>query len=237
MSQPNVASTIAALQTAIEPSISLAGGSLVIRDEARLRSDGIRDLVWTATFTEDEPTRDAARWIVAKAASQLGCGSASIHELYMARGRGEIGGFTVPAINLRTQVFDMAAATFRAAAARDVGTVILELARSEQEYTYQRPGEYLTSVLAGAVAAAGPPRSSSRATTTSSTPRSTPPIRRPSPRVSAAWPGRLSPSATATSTSTAPPCRPVEGRSTSAARQLHPRGGDRQLIRSLQPPT
>jgi hypothetical protein len=34
----------------------------------------------------------------------------------MARGRGEVQGFTVPAINLRTQVFDMAAAIFRAAA-------------------------------------------------------------------------------------------------------------------------
>jgi fructose/tagatose bisphosphate aldolase len=31
--------------------------------------------------------------------------------------------------------------------------VILELARSEQEYTFQRPGEYITSVLAGAIAA------------------------------------------------------------------------------------
>jgi fructose-bisphosphate aldolase, class II len=153
MPQPTVASTPTALLTAIEQSVSLAGDALVVRDEARFRGDGIRDLVWTATFTEDEATRDAARWIIAEAASQLGAGSASIHDLYMARGRGEIRGFTVPALNLRTQVFDMAAATFRAAAARDVGTVIVELARSEQEYTYQRPGEYLTSVLAGAVAA------------------------------------------------------------------------------------
>jgi fructose/tagatose bisphosphate aldolase len=35
----------------------------------------------------------------------------------------------------------------------DAGSVIFELARSEQEYTYQRPGEYITSVLAGAIAA------------------------------------------------------------------------------------
>jgi fructose/tagatose bisphosphate aldolase len=153
MSQPTVAQTVAELLTAIEPSVGLRDGGLVIHDEAGLRSGAIRDIVWTATFTDDEPTREAARWLVAEAAWQLGCGSASIHELYMARGRGDIGGFTVPALNLRTQVFDMAAATFRAAAARDVGTVILELARSEQEYTYQRPGEYLTSVLAGAISA------------------------------------------------------------------------------------
>ncbi|HEY8198794.1 MAG TPA: class II fructose-bisphosphate aldolase [Candidatus Limnocylindrales bacterium] len=153
MSQPTVAPTIGALLTAIAPSVSVAGDALIIADEAALRGSGVRDLAWTATFTDDEATRDAARWIVAEAASQLGCGSASIHELYAARGRGEIGGFTVPALNLRTQVFDMAAATFRAAVARDVGTVILELARSEQQYTYQRPGEFLTSVLAGAIAA------------------------------------------------------------------------------------
>jgi fructose/tagatose bisphosphate aldolase len=35
----------------------------------------------------------------------------------------------------------------------DVGAVILEIARSEQTYTYQRPIDYATSVLAGAIAA------------------------------------------------------------------------------------
>jgi len=71
----------------------------------------------------------------------------------MARGRGEVSGFTVPAVNLRTQVFDMAAAMCRAAQAIDAGTIVFELARSEQEYTFQRPGEYITSVLAGCIAA------------------------------------------------------------------------------------
>ena len=117
------------------------------------RAHGIRDLAWTATFGADPATVDAARWIVWEAVRQLRRASASIHELYMARGRGEIHGFTVPAINLRTQVFDMATAICRAARARDVGTVIFELARSEQEYTFQRPGEYITSVLAGGIAA------------------------------------------------------------------------------------
>jgi fructose/tagatose bisphosphate aldolase len=35
----------------------------------------------------------------------------------------------------------------------DAGAVIFELARSEQEYTFQRPGEYITSVLAGCISA------------------------------------------------------------------------------------
>ena len=62
-------------------------------------------------------------------------------------------GFTVPAVNLRTQVFDMAKTMCHAAERMDVGTMVFELARSEQEYTFQRPGEYITSVLAGCIAA------------------------------------------------------------------------------------
>jgi fructose/tagatose bisphosphate aldolase len=71
----------------------------------------------------------------------------------MARGRGEVSGFTVPAVNIRAQTFDMARTLFDAAQSADVGAVILEIARSEQTYTYQRPIDYATSVLAGAIAA------------------------------------------------------------------------------------
>jgi hypothetical protein len=39
----------------------------------------------------------------------------SIHEFYMARGRGEFSGFTVPAINLRSMTYDLARAIFRVA--------------------------------------------------------------------------------------------------------------------------
>ncbi len=59
----------------------------------------------------------------------------------------------MPAINIRAQTFDMARTVYETAAASDVGAVILELARSEQTYTFQRPIDYATAVLAGAVAA------------------------------------------------------------------------------------
>ena len=59
----------------------------------------------------------------------------------------------MPAINLRIQAFDMARNIFEAAKSADVGAVILEIARSEQTYTYQRPIDFATSALAGAVAA------------------------------------------------------------------------------------
>ena len=88
-----------------------------------------------------------------EASQALGARSASIHDLYMARGRGEVSGFTVPAINIRAQTFDMARTFFETAARADVGAVIFELARSEQTYTFQRPMDYATFVLAGAIAA------------------------------------------------------------------------------------
>ena len=47
----------------------------------------------------------------------------------------------------------MARTVFDAAQSADVGAVILEIARSEQTYTFQRPIDYATSVLAGAIAA------------------------------------------------------------------------------------
>ena len=81
---------------------------------------GIRDLAWTAAFSTDEATTAAAQWLVWEASQELGARSASIQALYEARARGEVSGFTVPAINLRTQTFDMARTVYEAAAAADV---------------------------------------------------------------------------------------------------------------------
>ena len=153
MPAPRVATSPGELLAFLEGIAHIDGERLVIDDETALRGAGIRDLAWSATFSEDEATVEAARWIVWEASQELGARSASIHDLYMARARGDYSGWTVPAMNLRTQVFDMAMAGCRAALELDAGSVIFELARSEQEYSFQRPGEYITSVLAGAIAA------------------------------------------------------------------------------------
>jgi fructose/tagatose bisphosphate aldolase len=152
MTEPTVATSPAELLRALTGIARVEGERLVIDDERAFRDGAIRAIAWTATFSDDAATVEVARWLVWEASQLLGSPSASIHDLYMARGRGQIGGFTVPAINLRTQVMDMSAAICRAAQRIDCGTVIMELARSEQEYTFQRPGEYLTNVLAGAIA-------------------------------------------------------------------------------------
>ena len=75
----------------------------------------------------------------------------SIHEFYMARGRGELGGFTVPAINLRSMTYDLARSIFRVAKKNKSGAFIFEIARSEIGYTNQLPIEYSSMVMAAAI--------------------------------------------------------------------------------------
>jgi fructose/tagatose bisphosphate aldolase len=150
---PHVATSPAELLNLVRGAAHLDGELFLIDDEAAFRDTAIRDLAWTAAFSTDEPTTAAAQWLVWEASQALGAQSASIQDLYMARGRGEVSGFTVPAINLRAQTFDMARTVYETAKAADVWAVILELARSEQTYTFQRPIDYSTAVLAGAIAA------------------------------------------------------------------------------------
>jgi fructose/tagatose bisphosphate aldolase len=103
-----------------------------------------------AALGQEGEREDAHRllWALGQAA---GVRPASIHELYLAIGRGECGGFTVPAINVRMLSYDTARAVFRAAMARDAGALILEIARSEIAYTEQRPAEYVAVLLAAAL--------------------------------------------------------------------------------------
>jgi fructose/tagatose bisphosphate aldolase len=75
----------------------------------------------------------------------------SIHELYMARGRKEFSGFTVPAINLRSMTYDLARAIFRVARKNNSGAFIFEIAKSEMGYTNQPPIEYSSVILAAAI--------------------------------------------------------------------------------------
>ncbi len=148
-----VAASVTQLIDLLAGAAHLDGERLVVDDEPTFRERTIRDLAWTAAFSADEPTVEVARWLIWEASQELGARSASIQDLYLARARGEVHGFTVPAINLRAQTFDMARTIYETASSADVGAVILELARSEQTYTYQRPVDYVASVLAGAIAA------------------------------------------------------------------------------------
>jgi len=107
-------------------------------------------LVWGAVFG-DAATRDTARWLLWEIGQVVGVRPASIHELYMARGRGAVHGFTVPAINIRGLAYDSARALFRAARSLEAAAFICEIARSEMAYTDQRPAEYVSVLLAAAL--------------------------------------------------------------------------------------
>jgi fructose/tagatose bisphosphate aldolase len=113
--------------------------------------EAVDRLVWSGVFGPPG-LREAARAAVIEQARLAGLYPASIHALYVARGRGEAPlDFTVPAINIRGLAYDTARALFRARRALEAGAVICEIARSEIGYTAQRPAEYSFVVLAAAL--------------------------------------------------------------------------------------
>ena len=139
------------LQNECAEIVELDGNDVRILDEAKLKSELIDNLIYTAVFSPDQATQEAARWLIRRAGVAMGIMSASIQSLYEAMGRGELKGFTVPAINIRGLTYDAAQAVFRAAIKGQVGPVIFEIARSEIDYTSQRPIEYICSVTAAAI--------------------------------------------------------------------------------------
>jgi fructose/tagatose bisphosphate aldolase len=130
--------------------IQIGAGRVDCKRPEALRSEKMDRLAHMAVFGETGD-RDGARALIWNLAQSHEARPASIHDLYLARGRGLCNGFTVPAINVRMMAYDTARAVFRAAIARNAGAIILEIARSEIAYTDQRPAEYVAVVLAAAM--------------------------------------------------------------------------------------
>ncbi len=126
------------------------GDAVKVTDPSRLKSDATDKLVWQAVFG-GTAEKDAARWLLWELGQATGARPASIGPIYFARGRGECGGFTVPAINVRMLAYDTARAIFRSAMKRNGGAILLEIARSEIAYTDQRPAEYVSVIIAAAL--------------------------------------------------------------------------------------
>jgi len=150
MSTRVVPGPVEALNDILKPAAEVDGGAVVVRNERALASSRVDQLARLAVFGS-EPERAWARWVIWELGQAVGIRSASIHELYMARGRGEVRGFTVPAINVRGMAYDTARAIFRTANRLEGGAFILEIARSEIAYTDQRPAEYVAVLLAAAL--------------------------------------------------------------------------------------
>lgn len=135
----------------VDNSLSVDGTTVKVLDANKFRKN-IGKLVERSALASDS-TAGWSRYLIRAAALELGVYPASIHELYMARGRGDAPmTFTTPAFNLRALSFHAARAMFRAANKINAGAFIFELARSEMSYSAQRPSEYATNILAAAVA-------------------------------------------------------------------------------------
>ena len=115
---PHVASSAADLLERVRPALHLEHDRVVIDDPAaaprRRRSGTSPGRPRSARTRAPSRPRSGSP---GRPPRRLGARSASIHELYVARARGEVAGFTVPAINIRAQTFDMARIVFETAAA------------------------------------------------------------------------------------------------------------------------
>jgi fructose/tagatose bisphosphate aldolase len=137
----------------LDGSVELVDGQIIVSDEAKLQKL-IEVLVKKAVLDQDDITKYLARYLIRKIAAAVGIFPNSIHDLYLARGRGDVpNDFTVPAINLRGLTFYAAKIIFDIAKEVNAGAFIFEIARSEIGYTNQRPSEYSANILAAAIAA------------------------------------------------------------------------------------
>ncbi len=135
----------------VKNSLKVEGQVVKVTDRTALQA-GMDKLV-EASALGSGGTQGWARYLVRCAALDLGIIPCSVHELYLARGRGEAPmTFTTPAFNLRVLSFQAARAMFRAAKKMNAAAFIFEIARSEIGYTAQRPAEYATNILAAAIA-------------------------------------------------------------------------------------
>jgi len=115
------------------------------------KSFDIEKTVTELVLTDNLEEKNQIAKQIRQKAKEMGIYPASIHEFYMARGRNEFEGFTVPAINLRTMTYDLARAIFRVAKQHSAGAFIFEIAKSEIGYTNQPPVEFAAMILAAAI--------------------------------------------------------------------------------------
>jgi fructose/tagatose bisphosphate aldolase len=143
--------SIKQITEAVKPAATILSDRVSVTDPRAVTGDLVDALAWTAAFGAEAELRGTARWVIRSLAAAAGVRPASIHDLYMAMGRGEAGGFTVPAMNIRAMAYDSARAVIRSAKKLNAGAFIFEIARSEIGYTEQRPHEYAAIVLAAAL--------------------------------------------------------------------------------------
>ncbi len=148
---PAIANSKEELLNILKPAVKISEAGISIKDENELREKVIDDLIYTAVFSKEEEIKEEAKRLIRSIANEFGAVSSSIHDFYMAIGRGEVDKITTPAINIRGMTYDVARQIFKVAINNNVGAFIFEIAKSEIGYTFQRPSEYASAVLAAAI--------------------------------------------------------------------------------------
>lgn len=144
-------STLAELTESLQYTLSHSSDGVSIIDATALREKAIDMLVLSALFSDNEAVVIQSKNIIRQAAHASGAISSSLYPLYAAIGKGEVQGFTVPAMNVRMMTYDFARVVFRIALKQQVGPFIFEIARSEMEYTEQTHDDFAVCILAAAI--------------------------------------------------------------------------------------
>ncbi len=143
--------SVASLEEFLMGAVRETRDGIEVVDELLVRDEIIDGLVRGAVFSRDNAVLNECRKTIKQIAKSMGVWLASIQALYEAMGRGDCGGFSVPAINIRGITYDTARVVFRSAMKLGAGAFIFEIAKSEIGYTAQRPAEYTACLLAAAV--------------------------------------------------------------------------------------
>src|SRR5690349_9965345 len=88
----NVAGLMRALGSAV--AVNDDGSTVTIGDRGAVRGDLMDTLAWNAAFGRNG-VKEAAIWLIRAIGEQVGVIPASIHDYYMAAGRGEFSNVTV----------------------------------------------------------------------------------------------------------------------------------------------
>ncbi len=143
--------SVDALKAACKGSFEVVNGEMKVADEKRFRNETVDRLVWNAVFATEEPVKKMARWAIWEGSQLLGCPSSSIHDFYISRAKDAWKDQTIPAINIRGMTYDIARTIFKTLARLNSGACLFEIAKSEIDYTKQRPSEYASCILAAAI--------------------------------------------------------------------------------------
>lgn len=119
----------------------------------RLPNYVLDNLAYTAQLADKPDLQEFAAKAILEYAPRHNIHTHSIHNLYMAFANGELSGFTVPALNVRTLTYDFSQMVHQHMMEKYIGPVIFEIALSEQEYTSQTHLQYASSIVAGAMKA------------------------------------------------------------------------------------